>query len=78
MIDRANTDETWAAGDPERVVEALRRGFRQAVCEHRLTADPMVFWENGRVVEIPADQLPDPDAELAAPEAPADPPDVVP
>ena len=77
MIDRTNNDEGWAAGDPDRVLRALRRGFLQAVREHRLTRDPMVFWEDGRVVEIPADQLPDPDAELAASDEPGGSPDTV-
>lgn len=78
MIDRANTDEYWAAGDPDRVIQALHRGFLQAVREHRLMGDPMVFWEDAGVVEIPADQLPDPDVELGGPEGAAGSPDVAP
>ena len=63
MINRAKNDNRLS-GDPDLIVQALRRGFFQAVREHRYTGDSMVFWENGRVVEIPPDQLPDPDVDL--------------
>ena len=78
MIKPTNKGIDEILSRPELIVEAVRRGVRQAVREHKLLGLPMVGWENGRVVEIPADQLPDPDTELAAPETPADSPDAVP
>jgi hypothetical protein len=41
------------------IEEALERAYRRAVKQHRQNGVPMVFWENGKIVEIPADQLPD-------------------
>ena len=41
------------------IEEALERAYRRAVKQHRQNGVPMVFWENGKVVEVPADQLPD-------------------
>ena len=38
---------------------AFRRAFRKAVLEHRRAGVPMVFWEDGKIVEVPADRLPD-------------------
>ncbi|MGA2134714.1 MAG: hypothetical protein ABSH50_20710 [Bryobacteraceae bacterium] len=46
--------------NPEIILEALRQSYRDAVRLHRAYGVPMVFWENGKVVEIPADQLEDP------------------
>jgi hypothetical protein len=39
--------------------EAMTRAYRRAVRQHRQNGVPMVFWENGKIVEVPADQLPD-------------------
>ena len=33
--------------------------FRRTVKEHKQRGFSMVFWENGKIVEVPADQLPD-------------------
>ena len=38
--------------------EAVERAYRRAVRQHRQNGVPMVFWENGKIVEVPADQLP--------------------
>ncbi len=38
---------------------ALQQAYREAVRLHRMHGVPMVFWENGKIVEIPADQLED-------------------
>lgn len=45
--------------NPELILEALRKSYREAVRLHRAYGVPMVFWENGKVVEVPADQLED-------------------
>jgi len=39
--------------------EAVDRAYRRAVKQHRQNGVPMVFWENGKIIEVPADQLPD-------------------
>jgi hypothetical protein len=39
--------------------EALDRAYRRAVRQHRQNGVPMVFWENGKILKVPADQLPD-------------------
>jgi hypothetical protein len=39
--------------------EALQRAYRRTVKEHKQRGFSMVFWENGKIVEVPADQLPD-------------------
>jgi hypothetical protein len=45
--------------DGKAIDEALQQAYREAVRLHRMHGVPMVFWENGKIVEIPADQLPD-------------------
>jgi len=45
--------------DGTAIDEALARAYRRAVKQHRQNGVPMVFWENGKIVEVPADQLPD-------------------
>jgi predicted ABC-type ATPase len=52
-----NIDEAFR--NPEPILAALRQAYREAVRQHRASGVPMVFWENGKVVEIPADQLED-------------------
>lgn len=42
---------------------AFRRAFRKAVLEHRRAGVPMVFWENGKIVHVPADEVPLPEIE---------------
>jgi hypothetical protein len=45
--------------DGTAIEEAVARAYRRAVRQHRQNGVPMVFWENGKIVEVPADQLPD-------------------
>jgi len=45
--------------DGTAIEEALEQAYREAVRQHRASGVPMVFWENGKIVEIPADQLDD-------------------
>ncbi len=52
-----------ALNDEKRIERAFRRAFRTAVLEHRRAGVPMVFWENGKVVHVPADQVPLPEVE---------------
>jgi hypothetical protein len=46
---------------PELITEAFRQAFRELVEEYRLHGWSMVGWEDGKVVWIPADQLPAPE-----------------
>jgi hypothetical protein len=45
--------------DGTAIDEALDRDYRKAVCQHKQNGVPMVFWENGKIIKVPADQLPD-------------------
>jgi hypothetical protein len=45
--------------DGTAIEEAVERAYRRAVRQHRQNGVPMIFWENGKIVEVPADQLPD-------------------
>ena len=38
--------------------KALRIAVANAIEEHRLSGDPIVVWEHGRVVKIPASRIP--------------------
>jgi hypothetical protein len=37
--------------------KALKEAVAKAIEEHRLTGDPIVVWKNGKVVQIPSEQL---------------------
>ena len=52
-----------ALKDRKRIDAAFRRAFRKAVLDHRRAGVPMVFWENGKIVHVPADQVPLPEVE---------------
>jgi len=52
-----------ALEDEKRIERAFRRAFRNAVLEHRRDGFPMIFWENGRIVHVPADQVSLPEVE---------------
>ncbi|PIP84493.1 MAG: hypothetical protein CO113_08365 [Elusimicrobia bacterium CG_4_9_14_3_um_filter_62_55] len=38
--------------------KALQIAVENTIEEHRLSGDPIVVWENGRVVKIPASKIP--------------------
>ena len=48
------------ASDSE-VDEAVREGVRDALAEHRRLHNTVAIWKNGRVLVLPADQLPEDD-----------------
>ena len=52
-----------AIDDDAAIQRALDRAFRKAVLEHRRAGAPMVFWEDGKIVHVPADQVPLPEIE---------------
>jgi hypothetical protein len=53
--ERAPTREP--AFDTELVVRAAARGVREAIRRHKLLGESIVVWENGRVVEIKAEDI---------------------
>lgn len=38
--------------------KALQLAVAKTIEEHRLSGDPIVVWENGRVVKVPANRIP--------------------
>ena len=49
--------------DHDRVLDALTRGVRRALWRHKQLGQSIVVWRDGRVVEIPANEI-----EVEAPE----------
>ncbi len=47
--------------EPEEILEAVRKGYRHAVREHRALGRPMVFWRDGKVIVVPPKSLPNVD-----------------
>jgi hypothetical protein len=45
--------------DADAVDAAVCESVREALLMHKRLGNPVVSWENGRVVWIPADQIPD-------------------
>ena len=45
--------------DGTAIDEALDRAYRKAVRQPKQNGVLMVFWENGKIIKVPADQLPD-------------------
>lgn len=43
--------------DHKRVLAALDRGVQRALWRHKQLGQSVVIWENGRVVEIPAEEI---------------------
>jgi hypothetical protein len=51
----------------EQIMSAFNRGLRTALLQHKRAGVPIVVWEDGKVVQIPAEEilipkLPDADA----------------
>lgn len=44
---------------PELVTEALREAVHRAIREHKLLGRSIIVWQDGKVVEIPASEIPD-------------------
>lgn len=41
----------------ERIDYGVRKGVAKAFLEHKLTGHSIVVWKNGKIVEIPADEI---------------------
>lgn len=57
-------DLPWAV----RVKMAAERAAARAVEEHRRAGVPLVYWHDGKVVYVPADELTPPDETTDAPQ----------
>ncbi len=49
-----------AFADPGPITAALQQAFRDAIRKHKQAGVPMVFWEDGKVIEVAPEDLPDP------------------
>jgi len=45
----------------EQIMDAFSRGIRTALLQHKQAGIPIVVWRDGKVVEIPADEIVIPD-----------------
>lgn len=45
--------------DVPRILHAMRQGVRAALARHRERGNPIVVWRDGRVVWIPAEEIPE-------------------
>ncbi len=44
--------------DEERALAAIARGVRRALWRHKQLGESIVVWKDGRVVEIPPEEIP--------------------
>jgi hypothetical protein len=44
--------------DVPMILEAMRRGVREALLRHKQAGNPVAVWRDGRVVWIPAEEIP--------------------
>ncbi|MFH1674870.1 MAG: hypothetical protein ABIF87_15820 [Pseudomonadota bacterium] len=40
-----------------RAEEAMRKAVANVIADHKRTGDPIVIWQDGKVVEVPADRI---------------------
>lgn len=45
--------------DTDRILRALRQAVHEALLDHKRTGDPVAIWRDGRVVWVPAEEIPD-------------------
>ena len=59
MASETQTDHISAFfADKEKVTEALARGVREALLQHKRAGNPIVVWRDGQIVWIPAEEIP--------------------
>jgi hypothetical protein len=44
--------------DHARILKALRRAVREALLSHKRAGNPVAVWQDGRVVWVPAEDIP--------------------
>lgn len=61
MTDTTEPDEDLLERmhDIPRILRALRRAVREALRQHKLAGNPVAVWENGRVVWVQPEDIPD-------------------
>jgi len=57
MIRKAQKTITEIFQDRALIDKALARGVRDALLFHKRIGNPIAVWRDGRVVQIPADQI---------------------
>lgn len=57
MDDNKQVDIDTLITNEKVVVEAIRKGTREAMKRHIAAGVPMVSWEDGKMVEIPPEKL---------------------
>ena len=68
MIHKREPDRHALLRDPQAIASAFQRGVRAALLRHKALGESIVIWRDGRVVEVPPDQI-DAELELAEREA---------
>lgn len=60
MIDATDPDlpPTERIHDTARILRALREAAQEALLDHKRTGDPVAIWQDGRVVWVPAEDIP--------------------
>lgn len=59
MNDQVKPDMESILTDDSAMDQAFRQARREAIRQHRMANLPMVVWQDGAIVWIPPDQLPD-------------------
>lgn len=55
---RENLPPSERVKDVPRILHAMRQGVREALARHRERGNPIAVWRDGRVVWIPAAEIP--------------------
>lgn len=55
---RENRPPIERVDDVPLILHAMRQGVREALARHRERGNPVVVWRDGRVVWIPAEEIP--------------------
>ena len=59
MIRKGEVDIGAAFDEGSPIDAAIDEGIREAIRRHRLLGQSIVVWRDGKVVKIPADEIPD-------------------
>lgn len=59
LSDESKTKKTLELGHIPIVLKALGAGVQAALAEHKRLQQSVVVWKDGKVVEIPPDEIPD-------------------
>ena len=57
MIEKREPDRPALLRDTAGIADALRAGARDALERHKKLGESIVIWRDGRVVEVPPDQI---------------------